>query len=89
MSANLESLTGKKIIHECAQLREKRLFDKAIALIEGNIDAIQTDDLASAWWEAFHVACAKGDTELAKKYMLAIDQADPSAFNHAEAANSH
>ncbi len=81
MSVSMGLQPDEEIVHQSVQLRAKHYFNEAIELIENNIDTIDPARRASAWWEAFNVARAKGDTELAKKYILAIDEVDPSAFS--------
>ena len=65
------------VLFESEQLCAKRLFDQAIALIEDNIEKINPKDRLNAWYLAFNIARAKGDTELAKRFMLLIDQVNP------------
>lgn len=83
MKFNPDLLDGEQIIVQSVQLRSKRYFNEAIELIEDNIDRIPARFRVSAWYEAFNSARAKGDTELAKKFMLAMDGEDPSAFTAA------
>lgn len=83
MSINTECLQGETIISECAQLRGKHHFREAIALIENNIGNIPPQRQAAAWCEAFYAARARGDTEQAKKFILAIAEADPMALSAA------
>lgn len=74
------SNSGETIIQKSEALRAKRYYREAIALIESNIESIPLECHANAWFEAFYAARDKGDTELARKYILAIVEADPQVL---------
>ncbi len=65
------------IIHECAALRGKGLFDLAIATITKHMNEIHADTRVNALLEAFYAAKEKGDVAETKKYarMVAIEDA--------------
>lgn len=65
----------RQVIIESARLRANRHYGKAISHIENNIELLPRAFRAMAWHEAFYAAAARGDTELAKRFMVAIDEA--------------
>ena len=62
----------QQILIQCAELRAKRRYSEAIEQIEDCLDQFHPELYLKACYEAFFAAKAKGDTETAKKYVLAI-----------------
>ena len=70
-------IQGDEIIKQSATFRGLKQFDKAIKLIEDNIDSINKDIRVNAWLEAFYAAKEKDDKELIKKYARLVSNEDP------------
>ncbi|MGB1580304.1 MAG: hypothetical protein ACPHER_02205 [Nevskiales bacterium] len=66
--------TGEQVIAACELLLAEQRFDEVITWVEHTIESIPPQLHAQAWTEAFYAARAKGDTELAKQFMMAIDR---------------
>ena len=70
---------GEQVISACELLLAQQRFDEVITWVEHTIESIPPELHAQAWTEAFYAAKGKGDTELAKQFMMAIDRVDHAA----------
>lgn len=64
-------------------LSERGHFDQAVEVIESNLPKLPAADRLGALCQAFNVAKAKGDTELAKRFVVAIAEETPAVLEAA------
>ncbi|MDX1496123.1 MAG: hypothetical protein R3352_01075 [Salinisphaeraceae bacterium] len=74
---------GEEVIQRCIALRSAGLNDDVILMVQAYIDEMPPELHVRAWYEAFYAAQAKGDTELAKQFVMAIADADPQSLTQA------
>lgn len=77
------AVPGEDVIQRCIALRSAQLYDDVILMVQTYVDEMPPELQVRAWYEAFYAAQAKGDTELAKQFVMAIAEADPQALSQA------